>query len=364
MSQTPHSTTILGQLQYVLVIGDEAFNEEVGVAQMVASDGLETFFFKNPFKAFRWLEEQIPAHLPQGILCQWSFLEQEGFHLIDSLHSRAGFRDIPFICLASPEELQHIDIQAALKRGVDDCFTTPLDWNKLEFRLRSLRKVKSIIHEISQEPAVEFFNYKTPLPKRIFDIVFAGLVILALSPLLIFIALAVRFTSSGPIIYRSKRVGTGYEVFDFLKFRSMYKDADKRLAEYQHLNQYKSENENLFVKINNDPRVTWIGRIIRKTSLDELPQLFNVLLGDMSIVGNRPLPLYEADQLTRDEWAKRFLAPAGITGLWQVTKRGKNDMSTQERLYLDIAYAENYSFWYDLKIIAKTIPAMIQEENV
>jgi lipopolysaccharide/colanic/teichoic acid biosynthesis glycosyltransferase len=127
----------------------------------------------------------------------------------------------------------------------------------------------------------------------------------------------------------------------------------------------KVKRENAFFKMANDPRITKVGRFIRNTSIDELPQLINVLKGDMSLVGNRPLPLYEAEMLTTDQWAKRFHAPAGMTGLWQVTKRGgANKMSADDRKQLDIEYAENFSFWYDLKILLKTIPAMIQHENV
>ncbi|RMF26966.1 MAG: sugar transferase, partial [Bacteroidetes bacterium] len=181
--------------------------------------------------------------------------------------------------------------------------------------------------------------------------------------LMLLIALAIKLESRGPVIYRSKRVGTGYEVFDFFKFRTMYVDADKRLEELKHLNQY-GKNGQPFLKLQRDPRVTRIGRVLRKTSLDELPQLFNVLRGDMSLVGNRPLPLYEAEQLTRDHWAQRFLAPAGLTGLWQVSKRGKKNMSAEERILLDVSYAQNFSFLQDLKIILKTIPAMIQDEEV
>jgi len=124
------------------------------------------------------------------------------------------------------------------------------------------------------------------------------------------------------------------------------------------------------VKISNDPRVTRVGKFIRNTSIDELPQLINVIKGDMSIVGNRPLPVYEAELLTEDILSKRFLAPAGITGLWQVELRGKGGiMSEAERMNLDNEYAEhfignNYSFWFDMKLILRTIPALLQKESV
>jgi len=107
-----------------------------------------------------------------------------------------------------------------------------------------------------------------------------------------------------------------------------------------------------------------VGAFLRNSSLDELPQLFNVLLGDMSLVGNRPLPLYEAETLTTDVWAERFMAPAGITGLWQIKKRGQDDMSVEERIGLDIAYANRNNFMYDLWIMANTPTALIQKSSV
>ncbi|MEP6611968.1 MAG: sugar transferase, partial [Mucilaginibacter sp.] len=119
-----------------------------------------------------------------------------------------------------------------------------------------------------------------------------------------------------------------------------------------------------FVKIKDDPRVTKLGKFLRNSSLDELPQLFNILLGDMSLVGNRPLPVYEAEMLTSNEWSMRFLGPAGLTGLWQITKRGKADMSERERKKLDNFYAQNYSFWLDWKILIRTVPAVFQKEKV
>ena len=231
-----------------------------------------------------------------------------------------------------------------------------------------------------------------------------------LSPVFIITALAIYLESGGPVVYRSKRVGQNYQIFDFFKFRSMYRDADARLKEFMHLNQYQtvedgqgvsalpedcprcSETEgpcspilftdsgatceyyfklkkhqqegDPFVKLKNDPRITRVGRFIRKTSIDELPQLFNVLRGELSLVGNRALPLYEAEQLTVDEAAERFAAPAGITGLWQVTKRGKAEMSADERIALDVAYARRSGLWTDLQILFKTIPALLQSEDV
>lgn len=138
---------------------------------------------------------------------------------------------------------------------------------------------------------------------------------------------------------------------------------DGQQPETKHLEKLDSESTGSFIKIQNDPRVTPIGRFIRNTSLDELPQLVNVLLGHMSIVGNRPLPLYEAEQLTSDKWIKRFMAPAGITGLWQVTERGKANTSEDSRKMLDIDYALHYNLWLDIKILFKTPLAMFQQEN-
>jgi lipopolysaccharide/colanic/teichoic acid biosynthesis glycosyltransferase len=249
-----------------------------------------------------------------------------------------------------------------------------------------------------------FKDYRIPLWKRIFDLVFSGLALAFLLPFFMVIALLIRLESKGMPFYTSQRVGTGYRIFGFYKFRSMYTGADLKVDSLMNSNQYAKgeveeetededynftasdsilisddgiisetkrkqqkmeKRENAFFKVANDPRITKMGRILRNTSIDELPQLINVFKGDMSIVGNRPLPLYEAELLTTDQWAQRFLAPSGLTGLWQVTKRGgANKMSAEERKQLDIDYAKNYSFWYDLKIILKTVPAMLQHENV
>jgi lipopolysaccharide/colanic/teichoic acid biosynthesis glycosyltransferase len=292
-------------------------------------------------------------------------------------------------------------IQNYLMAGADDVFTTNTVISDIDRRFSFL---KIHVTELRQNYKENLTVYKIERWKRIFDITFSILALLILFPLFLITALLIRIESKGSIFYASKRIGTGYKIFDFYKFRSMYTDADKRVDVFMKQNQYaddeeckeeldtntgKSEDnpllfcdENIyreqeylqkkhknqeasFFKLSNDPRITKIGRFIRNTSIDELPQLFNILKGDMSVVGNRPLPIYEAELLTSDRWIERFLAPAGLTGLWQVTKRGgANKMSADERKQLDIEYANTYSFWGDLKIIFRTIPALLQHENV
>ncbi|MGB3851671.1 MAG: sugar transferase [Tunicatimonas sp.] len=210
-------------------------------------------------------------------------------------------------------------------------------------------------------------SVEVKLAKRVFDILVSSLCLLLLSPLLLLIALAIKLESRGSVLFVSKRAGAGYRIFDFYKFRTMQSDADQQRAHLKTLNSYyakqddNAEKEPFFFKVSNDPRVTRVGKILRKTSIDELPQLFNVLRGDMSLVGNRPLPLDEGATLTIDNFADRFLAPAGMTGLWQIASN-KDHMSVSERIDLDIEYARKNSFLYDMRILAKTIPAMLQRE--
>lgn len=304
-------------------------------------------------------EKGMNAELPLAILCEMEAMEEEKFLLLRNLKHHPVLRYIPVIAISSCGTNKK---GLALKWGFDDYFDAPVRWPDLYHRLQFLNKFKRELVNLAVKPKV-VKPLRIAFWKRIIDFTVSLFAILLISPILLIISLAIKFESRGPVFYKSKRVGTGYHVFDFYKFRSMYKDADKRLKDLQHLNQYGKSN-NLFMKIGNDPRVTPFGRFLRKTSLDELPQLFNILKGDMSLVGNRPLPLYEAEMLTRDAWAERFLAPAGLTGLWQVTKRGKSDMSSEERIQLDIEYARRHSVWFDLRIIWKTVPAMLQEENV
>lgn len=319
-----------------------------------------------PAEAFQWLEHRVSElrtyQLPYAVFCNLDWLQNNDFELIKLVTAHPDLRFVPLIALAGPE--QAIEKQSLLKNGIDDCYPQPVLWRQLEARLDFLNQYKSRLLELSEHLTRENYRYQIPQVKRIFDVVAATLGIVLSAVVWLPVAVAIALDSKGPVFYRSKRVGADYRVFDFLKFRSMYLDADQHVAELQHLNVYSlAGNDAVFIKFAHDPRITRVGRFIRKYSIDELPQLINVLRGEMSLVGNRPLPVYEAEMLTRDKWSTRFLAPAGITGLWQVTKRDHPDMSSEERIELDISYANDYSLYKDLKIILKTFRALIQKEE-
>jgi len=307
--------------------------------------------------------------LPEVILCEakFDYLAIRQFHQF--LRKHPVLSSIPFILDASGLNERELDLYKANTRPDEIIFLQNLDDKCLKLKIQFLRKVKSAVAtapavHIEENVVVNKFSLG-PMSKRAFDILVASIALLILSPLFLLVAVAIRLESRGPIFYIAQRAGKGYRIFNFYKFRTMHQDADKRIAELTHLNQYNAETSGpVFFKINNDPRITRIGSFLRNTSLDELPQLFNVFLGHMSLVGNRPLPLYEAAALTTDNYAARFMAPAGITGLWQVKKRGNKDMSVEERINMDIDYASKCSFVTDLWIIANTPSALLQKENV
>jgi lipopolysaccharide/colanic/teichoic acid biosynthesis glycosyltransferase len=314
--------------------------------------------------------DQEKNTLPEVIFCESSFEFATVKGFVQFLNSNSTFAGIPFIM----DSTHLCDMEMGLYKKhmlADDIMQIETaEQNALISKIRFLNKVKSKAVEMksslreNEAIGVRPVNIHSIL-KRSFDILVSMTALLLLSPLFILVALAIRIESKGPIFYISKRAGRGYQIFDFFKFRTMFTGADLRVQELSHLNQYAESEEKgpAFFKINNDPRVTRVGTFLRNSSLDELPQLLNVLLGDMSLVGNRPLPLYEAATLTTDQCAQRFLAPAGMTGLWQIKKRGRGDMSVEERISLDIDYANNYNFMYDLWIMANTPSALIQKSS-
>jgi lipopolysaccharide/colanic/teichoic acid biosynthesis glycosyltransferase len=189
--------------------------------------------------------------------------------------------------------------------------------------------------------------------KRSVDIVASALALLLLSPLLAAIAIAIRLDSKGGALYRQPRRGRLGSTFEIVKFRTMAVGAEARRGEVLHMNEVDGP---LFKIKGLDPRVTRVGNFLRRTSLDELPQLWNVLKGEMSLVGPRPFVVYEADKITG--WARRRLdMTPGITGLWQVL--GRNDIPFEEMTKLDYLYVTNWSIWWDLKILCQTIPVVL-----
>jgi lipopolysaccharide/colanic/teichoic acid biosynthesis glycosyltransferase len=191
------------------------------------------------------------------------------------------------------------------------------------------------------------------LTKRLLDVVCAVVLLAVFLPVLLLVALLVRTTSSGPILYRQRRVGRGGRHFWFLKFRTMYHHSDPsvHLAYYRDLVRGEARPVRGLYKLVDDARVTGIGRILRRLSLDELPQLINILRGDMSLVGPRPPIPYEADLYTARDWARLSVMP-GLTGLWQVSGRGT--LTFQEMVDLDLQYIERWSLWLDWRILLRT----------
>lgn len=189
------------------------------------------------------------------------------------------------------------------------------------------------------------------LAKRSFDVAASGLGLLLISPLLLGVAVAVRLDSAGPILFRQQRIGLHGEPFTMLKFRSMVPDAEKIKAELTS----DSGEENVLFKMKDDPRITKVGRFIRRTSIDELPQLVNVLRGEMSLVGPRPHLPHEVEQY-EDYVHRRFQVQPGITGLWQVS--GRSDLSWEEAVRLDLNYVENWSLLGDIVILGRTVRAV------
>lgn len=225
-------------------------------------------------------------------------------------------------------------------------------------RIFNLRKARSTAEELAGDPLLTLST--GPLDgwpvfvKRAIDMLLSAALLLALSPLLLVTAILIKLTSPGPVFFRQKRLGLNKRQFSICKFRTMVPDAEKRMAELEELNEVSGP----VFKIKNDPRITPVGKFLRTTSIDELPQLFNVLKGDMSLVGPRPLPLRDCDGLEQDWHRRRFSVRPGITCLWQVN--GRSSIPFEKWMELDMQYIDEWSLWLDFKILAGTIPAVLK----
>ncbi len=287
----------------------------------------------------------------------------KGFIELPGSNSRAAF--------TSSDVVGTLDtlFQNARKQFVDEIFfTTPCERGIVQSVLDQarvhgvdLRVVPDMYDGVAWDSPIEYIGQFPTIPlhrgqvpelalvvKRVFDTVFSILALVALSPLLMVVAIAVKLDSPGSVFYTSERIGKKGVVFRCIKFRTMVRDAETRRAEVMHMN----ERDDVLFKISDDPRITRLGHFLRKYSLDELPQFFNVLRGDMSIVGPRPPLAGEVRKYDLDHLRRLDVTP-GITGLWQV--QGRRDPSFASYVSLDVSYIDNWSVWLDFKIIVRTI---------
>jgi exopolysaccharide biosynthesis polyprenyl glycosylphosphotransferase len=270
-------------------------------------------------------------------------------------------------------DLDHLP-QVLAEHPVDELIVTDADFAEVELieiaEQAHRRAVKVLVAPKTTElltqraeyvpgQALPLFELRTPafsgtdwVLKRAFDLVVSFLVLLVGLPVWLAIAAAVKLTSRGSVFFLDRRIGLGEHEFGMLKFRTMYADAAERLPELE----AENEAQGPLFKIREDPRVTPVGAFLRRFSLDEVPQLLNVLRGEMSLVGPRPLPLRDYEQL-RPWHRKRYLVLPGITGLWQVS--GRSDLGFDDLVRLDFYYLENWSIWLDISILIKTIPAVL-----
>lgn len=214
-----------------------------------------------------------------------------------------------------------------------------------------------VLHLVAKKLFATLPGWRTEA-KRMLDLLIAGTALVALFPLLILVAIVIKLDSKGPVFFIQKRVGYNRRLFSLIKFRTMVVNAEARLKEIEHLN----EKQGPIFKIRNDPRLTRVGRWLRKTSVDEFPQFINVVLGDMSLVGPRPLSLRDAVGLEEAWQKRRFSVKPGITGLWQVS--GRSNLSFEQWMRLDVEYIDQWSLTLDCQILLRTVPAVITGNGV
>lgn len=384
----------------LLVMDDDLIANRIAT---IAGKNCTVVRFRNEVDSEKWLTDKQQVNL---IIVD----KNTGPTTVANIRSKADYQLVPVLVTCRTGE-NHL-VRKTLAAGVTDMLViNEEDYSiqtKIDYYLSLCNQVQTFQPVEQQSPAYGY-QYSTPWWKRSIDICVSLVILVLLSPIMLLVALMILIDSKGPVIYKSKRAGANFHVFNMYKFRTMKVDADQQINQLSAHNLYADtlhettdtvselcptchelgtacqqiliDNNNpicekaylsgagksaKFMKFRNDPRITRLGTFLRNSSIDELPQLVNILVGDMSLVGNRPLPLYEAEKLTSNEYAQRFCGPAGLTGLWQISKRakGRGMMSDRERTLLDIDYTNNFSFNTDIQIIWKTFFSLWQKENV
>ncbi len=313
---------------------------------IIVGTGVEAHALRHHLQSIRQLGYVFKGFVQvPGIDTQMSGTTGDVLGSLDSLFDHARKHFIDEIFFTSPCE------RGVIKNVLDQARSNGIDLRVVPEMYDGLAW-NSTIEYIGQFPTIPLHRGHVPevelILKRVVDITVSTIALVLLSPVLLAIAIAVKFDSPGPIFYASERIGKKARVFRCIKFRTMVRDADRKRAEIMHMN----ERQGILFKMSNDPRITRVGRILRKYSLDELPQFFNVLLGEMSVVGPRPPIASEVRQYNLSHLRRLDVTP-GITGLWQVQAR--QDPSFDSYISLDVAYIENWSVWLDIKIILRTI---------
>jgi len=296
-------------------------------------------------------------------------------------------QQVPFLVLEEEKNSDNVGKTTDEESG--NGFRKPLSIENLVSRILTLKEERQSISRLSDKEPIQDSRYKTPILKRTIDIIAASLVLLIISPFLLIFAIAIKLESRGKVYYISKRLGSGFHLFDYYQLRTRYVSSDKRLKKVAHLNQIVKEasapnaentineehsksvqtgqksKETAHMKFEVDPRISKVGHVLCKLHFDELPQLINVIKGDLTIVGNRPLKIYEGELLSTEDLTNRMYGPAGITGLWKLKSRKRlRRMSREEVRALDNKYYKiarrKFSVWSDLWIIARTMPVILR----
>lgn len=278
------------------------------------------------------------------IVSQGDIMGPMGIPFVESL-SKKKFQKTPFFLVTSNLDMNICKL--ALRAGITDIFKTPITIPKLETRINFMIDNWSDLNITSKGGKKK--SYTVPFATRIFDLIVATFCLLIFLPFFLIIYILIKLSSKGPAVYSSLKVGADYKIFKQYKFRVTTVDGLSTPVDYESA----------------DAKMTGLGKFLKSTKIDEFPQLFNVLKGNMSIVGNSPLPLYEAEKLTTDKYILRFMAPAGITGSWQVEKRfNKGPISEESRWILDSNYAQNQSFMIDMQLFLRTFPALFKKGSI